>query len=57
MALFFTTKTLFLKIIPWWHLFTLFVLSRASEQHYFSKYWGNGYMGRPHLTFFRGQSP
>src|SRR6218665_955212 len=32
--------------------FTLFVLSRPSDKHYFSKYRGNGCMG--HLKFFWG---
>ena len=31
--------------------FTLFVLLRASDKHYISKYWGDGCMGRPHLKF------
>src|SRR6218665_3677266 len=34
-------------------LFTLFVLSRTSDKHYFSKYWGGRMHGPiPHQTFF-----
>jgi|SRR6218665_2946363 len=35
--------------------FTLFVLSRTSDMHYFSKYWGGRMHGSsPHLKFFGG---
>jgi len=38
--------------------FTLFILSHASEQHYFSKYWGDRCMGRPPPQFvFLGAVP
>src|SRR6218665_3366559 len=37
--------------------FTLFVLSRASDKHYFSKYWGDGCMGRPPNSIFGGNVP
>src|SRR6218665_2910917 len=37
--------------------FTLFVLSRASDKHYFSKYWGDGCMGRPPIQIFEGTFP
>src|SRR6218665_1181903 len=37
--------------------FTLFVLSRASDKHYFSKYWGDGCMGRPPSQIFWGAVP
>src|SRR6218665_684086 len=37
--------------------FTLFMLSHASDKHYFSKYWGDGCMGsHPHLKFW-GPAP
>src|SRR6218665_3285659 len=36
---------------------TLFVLSRASDKHYFSKYWGTDAWAVPHLKFFWGPSP
>src|SRR6218665_1995723 len=38
--------------------FTLFMLSHASDKHYFSKYWGrDGCMGRPPPQILRGPSP
>jgi len=37
--------------------FTLFMLSHASDKHYFSKYWGDGCMGRPHLKFWGDRPP
>ena len=40
---FFTRKPYFLDHT----FFTLFVLSLASDKHYFSKCWGDGCMGRP----------
>src|SRR6218665_1534400 len=27
------------------------------RQHHFSKYWGDGYMGRPHLKFWGDRPP
>src|SRR6218665_302783 len=49
-------KPLLQQIIPR-HLFTLFMLSYAPYKHYFSKYWGDGCMGHPHLRFFGGTVP
>src|SRR6218665_610614 len=37
--------------------FTLFVLSHASDKHYFSKYWGDGCMGRHPISNFGGTVP
>ena len=38
-------------------VFTLFMLLRASVKHYFSKYWGDGCMGRPSTSIFFGAVP
>jgi len=35
---------------------TFFTLFARIRQHYFSKYWEDGYMGRPHLKFW-GTTP
>ena len=49
-------KPLFQKIIPWWHLFLLYSCFRThptnTRPSYFSKYWRDGCMGRPHLYFW-----
>src|SRR6218665_967315 len=39
------------------HLFYSFHTFPRIRQHYFSKYWGDGYMGRPPPQIFGGPSP
>src|SRR6218665_3375271 len=55
---FFTRKTLISEdnslMTPF---FTLFMLSHASDKHYFSKYWGDGCMGRPPPQILGGPYP
>ena len=37
--------------------FTLFILSRVSDKHYFSKYWGTNAWAVPPLQILGGPSP
>src|SRR6218665_17807 len=55
---FFTTKNTFKKeFLDDTYFFTLFELSPPFTQHYFSKYWGDQCMGRPHLKFWGDRPP
>ena len=53
-------QPLFQKRIPLGHYDTFFYSVRTFariRQHYFSKYWGVGCMGRPHTSIFWGTVP
>jgi len=50
-------KTLFQKIIPWWHLFYTSRTFARIRQHYSSKYSGDGCMGRPQTQILGGLCP
>src|SRR6218665_2999766 len=50
-------NSLFQKRIPLWHFFYSVRTFARIRQHYFSKYWGDGCMGRPHTSNSWGTVP
>ena len=54
---FFTRKAQVQKRIPWRHFFYSVRTFARVRQHYFSKYWGDGCMGRPPTWHFWGTVP